>query len=408
MKLKYWNETKRAPNTDVSKTAPPSRNGQASAALLSKLPEIQQRLYILFSRYHDYNSFSNKAWAASHKTTAQDSLEAVHDIIHVYGGLKGHMTYVPLSSFDPLFFLHHAMTDRLFTMWQILNPTAWIEPMAAGETTFTSLKGTMQSSTTPLTPFYSSEDGRFWTSDTARTTDAFGYTYADTISQPGNGEAVRQKLVKKINSLYGASSPMGMQAKAKQGSTSRVMRPRGPWMRKDRKGINKRFQPNIKMAAMDPPVEAVVHDNRYQEWIANVQVNVEALDGRFSVHLFLGSPPGDPKKWDSAQNQIGAVAIFAMNRMTGSQSKISGALPLTTALMKMVAAGDLSGLSAEEVVPFLKENLEMRIQGSDDSDVDPKTVDGLGINVSSANVTVPMDDTALPEWGDAVLQLQVW
>lgn len=300
------------------------------------------------------------------------------------------------------------MTDRLFTMWQILNPTAWIEPMTAGETTFTSLKGTMQSSTTPLTPFYRSEDGKFWTSDSARTTDAFGYTYADTISQPGNGEAVRQTLVKKINSLYSASSPMGMQAKAKQGATNQTIRPRGPWMRKDRKGINKRFQPNIKMAAMDPPVEAVVHDNRYQEWIANVQVNVEALDGRFIVHLFLGSPPGDPKKWDSAQNQIGSVAIFAMNRMTGSRSKISGTLPLTTALMKMVAAGELSGLSAEQVVPFLQENLEMRIQGSDDSAVDPNTVDGLGINISSANVTVPMDDTMLPEWEDAVLQMQVW
>ncbi|TQS33116.1 hypothetical protein Golomagni_06551, partial [Golovinomyces magnicellulatus] len=288
--LTYWNETKRAPDTGVSKTAPPSRNDQASAALLSKLPEIQQRLYILFSKYHDFNSFSNKAWAASQRSTSLDSIESVHDVIHVYGGSKGHMTYVPLSSFDPLFFLHHAMTDRLVSMWQVLNPSAWIEPMAAGETTYTALKGTMQSSTTPLTPFYSSSDGKFWTSDASRTTEIFGYTYTDTNPHHGDKDAVRQTLVKKINAMYGASSPAGIRAKAKQDKPSTETLP----LHWSRKVIAwKRFQPNVKLAAQDPPIESVVQDEVYNEWIANVQVNVEALDGRFNVHLFIGSPPSD-------------------------------------------------------------------------------------------------------------------
>ncbi|POR34505.1 Tyrosinase [Tolypocladium paradoxum] len=402
--LKQWNETKRGPELDVSLTAPPSNNERVNAALLSKLPEIQQRLYILFSNYHDFNSFSNKAWSVSQGLSTLDSIESIHDIIHIYGGSKGHMTYVPLSSFDPLFFLHHLMTDRLVAIWQILNPSAWITPMPAGETTFTAIKGSLQSSDTPLKPFYSSPDGTFWDSDTSRATEVFGYTYADTDPSLGSDDDVRQSLIQKITDWYGASSPIGLMGKAQRAGVH--ARPhRDAWKRQLQEN---RFTPNVKLTAANPSPSQILQDGHYTEWIANVHVNVEALDGSFGIHFFFGEPPADEAEWELAPNQAGSVGIFAMNRLTGSRSKISGAVPLTSALMKMVAAGAVQDLSPAAVTPFLEAALQFRVLGSDDKEVDPRLVEGLYVGITSSDVRVPEREVELPEWGPAVTRLERW
>ncbi|KAF4583243.1 tyrosinase precursor [Ophiocordyceps camponoti-floridani] len=351
--LKQWNETKRGPETAISLTAPPSNNEKVNAALLSKLPEIQQRLYVLFSNYHDFNSFSNKAWAVSQGLSALDSIESVHDMIHLYGGSKGHLTYVPLSSFDPLFFLHHGMTDRLIAMWQVLNPSAWITPMAAGETTFTAVKGTMQTADSPLTPFYSSTNGTFWTSNSARTTEAFGYAYADT--SPGD---VRLALIGKINDWYGPSR--GNEANVLVSSSS----------------------------------------GRYTEWLANVHVEAGSVQGPLTVHLFLGEAPSDKSAWETAANRAGSVGVLAA--MGQTTAKISGAVPLTSALRRSKAPDQLGPAA---VTPWLRGRLQFRILGVDDQELDPRHVGGLYVAISSAEVEVTDE---LPRWGPATTRLELW
>ena len=48
-----------------------------------------------------------------------DGLENIHNSIHGWvGGRCGDMGYVPFSSFDPIFWSHHCMIDRLFYLWQ--------------------------------------------------------------------------------------------------------------------------------------------------------------------------------------------------------------------------------------------------------------------------------------------------
>ncbi|KAK7420093.1 hypothetical protein QQX98_002955 [Neonectria punicea] len=402
--LNSWDETKRAPDLSVSLTSPPSRNDQVSAALLSKLPEIQQRLFILFSSYKDFNTFGNKAWATSQNLSSWDSIEAIHDIIHIYGGLKGHMTYVPLSSFDPLFFLHHTMTDRLVAMWQILNPSSWMTPASAGETSFTTLKGDIQDSRTALTPFFASDDGTFWDSDMARTTEAFGYTYADTDASSLEGQDLRDQLIKKINSWYGGSSATGLMAKKRRAR-------RHPHKIRDLGRVGGHFsgwKPNVRIDAEDPPASLVIKDGWYTEWIANVLVDAEALDGNFGVHFFLGEAPAETKEWDWAENLVGTVAIFTMNRATGSQAKISGTTPMTSALMKMVAVGEIPHLGVDVVEQFLRETLRFRVLGSDGNEVEPGAVAGLYVGISSSEVKVPEKETEFPEWGTAVTRIEMW
>ncbi|KAH6604367.1 tyrosinase [Trichoderma cornu-damae] len=394
--LRSWNETKRAPNTDISELEPPSMNDQVNTALLAKLPEIQQRLYILFSSYHEFDSFSNKNYAISQNLSHLDSIEAVHDIIHIYGGSRGHMTYVPLSSFDPLFFLHHAMTDRLISMWQLLNPTAWITPQVSGETTFTALKGAVQNSSTPLTPFMSSADGTFWDSDMSRTTEVFGYAYGDTSALYGDSRSPRDKLIGKINNWLGKNSPAMIRVK----SQSPHRRPSGVW--KGNPGI-KGSQPGFKVDVKDPAA-----DGHYTEWIANVHVNHGALDGSFSIHFFAGKPPADVRAWGIAPNLMGSVGIFTMGGMGGSQSKISGTAPLTMALMKLVDLGAVRDLEPSSVVPFLQHALHFRVVGIDNKEINPELVTGLYVGISSTRVRLPESEFEFPEWGQPTLRLAIW
>ena len=44
------------------------------------------------------------------------NLEGFHDDIHAWVG--GSMSLVPTSGYDPIFYAHHAMVDRLWSIWQ--------------------------------------------------------------------------------------------------------------------------------------------------------------------------------------------------------------------------------------------------------------------------------------------------
>jgi tyrosinase len=48
-----------------------------------------------------------------------DQLQGYHDHVHVWVG--GDMATVDTAGFDPIFFAHHAMVDRLWHLWQIDN-----------------------------------------------------------------------------------------------------------------------------------------------------------------------------------------------------------------------------------------------------------------------------------------------
>jgi tyrosinase len=54
--------------------------------------------------------------------TAQ--LEDQHNQVH--GWVGGAMGIVPIAAFDPIFFAHHTMIDRLWYMWQLRNPNAGV------------------------------------------------------------------------------------------------------------------------------------------------------------------------------------------------------------------------------------------------------------------------------------------
>jgi tyrosinase len=51
----------------------------------------------------------------------QSQLEEIHNKIHLWVG--GTMGEIPWAAYDPIFFAHHAMIDRIWRLWQTRHPT---------------------------------------------------------------------------------------------------------------------------------------------------------------------------------------------------------------------------------------------------------------------------------------------
>jgi tyrosinase len=134
-----WNVTMRDP-TAWADTAV-SQDQLIGPMLDNNRQSFQSRLYSLFTNYNNFSEFGNEAWIASSGLSNADSLESIHDAIHGITGSSGHMTYFDYSGFDPVFWLHHAMIDRCFALWQAIYNDSYVEPMDQTQATYVSRIG---------------------------------------------------------------------------------------------------------------------------------------------------------------------------------------------------------------------------------------------------------------------------
>ncbi|KAK8139858.1 hypothetical protein PG984_000981 [Apiospora sp. TS-2023a] len=389
-----WNETKRAPTPSDSPRAI-SNNSEVARMLDAGLSQYQTRLYNLFANNGNYSTWSNEAWIPDPTNTSYDSIESLHDTIHLAaGGNSGHMAIIAYSAFDPIFFLHHANVDRIFAMWQILHNDSWVEPMAAVEPTRTISYGDSQNSTTNLTPFFA-HDGQFWTSDMVRDHRIFNYTYSEVVSNS------RSDVITAINKLYTDFSA----------ATLSIGHERRPYPRnqtfvdfyKSRLGSHKRTKgPTWNKATSDMAfVNRVVKAGRCREWIANIVVNKHAMNTSFKIYLFLGEVPNDPSTWEFSPDLAGNMGVFS-GHMPGSgkqRRQISGTIPLTSTLIGRVYTEKLQSLDSMHAEAYLRDNLEIRVVASDGKIVEPSQVDGLKISIASSNVQVAKSNAELARWG---------
>lgn len=117
---------------------------QSVAALLdSNRISARDRLYNLFTFYDNFTQFGTESYTFGKNFSNADSMESLHDVIHGLVGSGGHMTYLDYSAFDPIFWLHHAMVDRCFALWQTLHPDAYVEPGQTFQNSFTIPQGTI-------------------------------------------------------------------------------------------------------------------------------------------------------------------------------------------------------------------------------------------------------------------------
>jgi tyrosinase len=111
---------------------------------------------------------------------------------------------------------NNSSIDRIFALWEVLNPNSYVEPMADTYGTFVIEAGTAEDINTPLYPFRRSDDPNdWWTSDSSRSIRDFGYTYPE-IQDWGVDQGTLQNNVRTaINNLYNAPARMGPTATIK-------------------------------------------------------------------------------------------------------------------------------------------------------------------------------------------------
>ncbi|KAL0630990.1 hypothetical protein Q9L58_010157 [Maublancomyces gigas] len=178
---------------------------------------LRDRIYALLSKgnYQNFQYFSNDGWNNNNSPDDYDSLESVHNNIHVLLGGPGHMSDPGYAAFDPVFWLHHVNVDRLFAMWQVLNPTSYVVNQTAANSTFWSngtdnpnTSPTIEGPRTPLLPFHAN-DTTYWTSETARNLKSFGSTYPELVDWGVVGpDQVKANVQAAIQRLYGKTAPV--------------------------------------------------------------------------------------------------------------------------------------------------------------------------------------------------------
>ncbi|KAH8662913.1 hypothetical protein BGZ60DRAFT_412262 [Tricladium varicosporioides] len=305
----------------------------------------------------DYDTFATTALPGT-------SIEAVHGEIHtIIGGDNGHMTLLDWSAFDPIFWLHHCNVDRLFTMWQAINPSAFMTPLNEPGT-FTLPRNSFDTQFTPLTPFTSNNFGTLYNSFTARSTKTFGYAYPEVQDWLFSPADLARNVTAQVNAMYD---------------------PTGIFRRDPKKALNPRSKLTV--------------GSTTKEWSVQVQVSKFDLGGDyFYVRIFLGDVPANPQDWAMSNNIVGSLPIMPPPNIG------AGPLPDIRVHNEFVVTHNLLGPDhdpedVKKMVPYLKEKISWRIQKMDGTVVPTEKCPSLRVAVQDEVVTMAKSIYELPIYG---------
>lgn len=370
-----WQVTLRYPNSNANTAS--SVEQSATNAFENIRPSLQDQVYSLFTNCQDYLHFSNDD-AGSSSTGCSNSLEGIHNTIHTtLGGpgsssaSAGHMTYLSTAGFDPGFWLHHANVDRLFAMWQAINPDSYGASQNAPHATWTIPSGQNQNADSPLTPFHKDTAGNFWTTNQVRDTKTFHYTYPEFANSDGSAGAIRNY----VNKLYGPS------ATATAGSSKRTEMP-APYDAGNGTATGSAAYPTTTGTLLNNTSPLHASNGSAYQYVCNLETPRYSLNGSYSVFVFLRDPTSEePTSWSFDKNLIGPYGILAQPDMLMRNITVAGSIPLTRKLADEVARGTLENLSHEKVEPYLKQHLRWRVAGPQGQSIIPDTIPGFKINV---------------------------
>jgi len=257
-----------------------------------------------------WEEFSNKAQT---KKGSTNSLEALHDSIHVLVGHNGHFAS-PCAAFDALFYLHHAQVDRLLSLWYTLHDVWVPEPNLHED----------------LAPFWRDENS-YWDSDKIRRHEIFNYTYPEY--QGVSNESLRQRIRDKVDELYGGPS-------------------------------HKIFKPVY-----------LGQTSSVESWSLRIRIQPFRLDQSFSIFVFINKAPEDPHTWHKSDYLVGSYHSFIAylpedceNCRSREDVPIEGFVHLTSALHEWIAR--LGFKTEDEVTKFLQKCLHIGLQKVDGTVVD--------------------------------------
>lgn len=465
-----WDTTLRYPNSDASTAA--SQEQQAVTAFNQLRQNIQDQVYGLLTNCDDYLHFATDD-SSSSVPQCQNSLEGIHNTIHTTCGgagsssvSGGHMTYLPLASFDPIFWLHHANVDRLFALWQTCHPDEYGASQTASSATWTIASGSTQDANSPLKPFRKNANAFWTTNDVQDWSNTFKYTYPEFASTGGEQSAI----INLVNSLYGSNSNITASGVSTNVEKSEVVRaaarePTEPLS--PRASLPAAYNSNpeatssvsgsgsglgfglgigpISMsinlpfgsapsatpsktypvsssawngtatsgyaaptgtgfAQIDPRFFAP-NGSEYQ-YQCNVHTPRYAFNGSYTVYVFDGQPStNNSDSWLGDDSCIGVLGILAGGEMSNKKILSTGSVPVTRHLQKQCKAGKLQDMTEASVNPYMAKNLNWKIVYAGE-EVHPNTLSGFQSSFWSGSST-PAGPGVLPKLSDLIPNIDV-
>ena len=362
-----------------------SNQTAASAELLANAGQIISNTYSLFTEVTDYTSFS--CVAPGGLTNTGNNIEIVHGNIHNLVGGYGHMLWPELSAFDPVFWLHHANVDRLFAMWQVLNPESYILPTPNAYGSFYEIPGSIDSGNTSIAPFHSDNGTVMFTNDDVRTLALFNYAYPDIPDWTLNATQLATYIRTQINLKY--NPPVQRQKRSKKFKVATTIEA----------AFNNVGYQDIRRLGVN---------NAEVQWTIKVVLDRYAYNTAFSLHFFMGPPSVDVSSWSTAPNLVGTRSQFIVSDVkamfpAGAPRGLSqGEIPLTHTLLAGVERGFLPDLSPARVVPVLQGALTWRARTPGNREIEMAHLSGLSISVGSKTTVPTTSEDRFPVYGPII------
>ncbi|KAF8271967.1 tyrosinase [Lactarius quietus] len=389
----YWPTTIRHPDDADSANATTDVQG-----LIDDLSSIQDDIttstYNLLTRVTAWPGFSNHTPGDGGNTS--NSLEAIHDEIHGY--IAGHMGDPAVAAFDHLFFLHHANVDRMVCLWTALNPSMWVSTGPAEGGTYTISGNASVGSSTSLTPFWRSQTD-FWVSSEITTTQTFQYSYPEFNNLSSDPAAIRDAIGNYINQQYGRSfvapAPValtsGTSTTAPVTSGSSATAPVAPAPASTAAGYiypyASRSDGTYTAAKADPRQGAT---EVRQDWTIRIRFKKFELGQSCTVLIFLGKVPRDVSRWRTSPTFVGAHVSF-VNSVTDQCANCRDQAEMVAEgfvhVNNAIAKSGCPSFEPDVVIPYLRENLDWRVQATDRTAVELDRFPSLEVTVVAVPLT---------------------
>lgn len=390
-----------------------------------------------------YNTFTRATTYSNYATQANSgsSIESVHGTIHVtVGQSNGHMTYIPYSAYDPIFWLHHTNVDRLFAMWQAIYPDQYVTPHVNNYGTFTEGGGTTEDMNTNLTPFTSNTAGSFWTAASSRQLSTWGYTYPEIQDWNQTPDQLAASVKASVNSLYNpqgttattAVRPATTTAATKTSTNSNFFSVLSTLF--PRRGARtttaaattttpttktstnpNHFSVWSRVFARADPSSIATRDTANSftgsAWFAHISVDKVAVGGPFKLFMFIGSPPSDPTIWATAWNLVAVQGYFSpvvtpdkiKSQTIYSDINLEKAFGIKPTRWK----GVIESTAATIAIPFLSKWLQWGVQKIDGTVVPNSQIPSLTVHVQEEPVAYQMGLNSFPKYGSPTIHPEI-
>ncbi|KAG7085489.1 hypothetical protein E1B28_003052 [Marasmius oreades] len=401
-----WKSTYRYP---TSTSANPTEDIDGMKRTLQKAQsQIRSTTYNMLTRVDTWPAFSNHT--VGDGGSSSNSLEAIHDGIHVDVGGRGHMSDPSVAAFDPIFFMHHANVDRLLSLWSALHPGTWVTPNTSQDGTWTIPAGAPIDENTSLTPFWNSQTS-YWVSANVGTTAPLGYTYPEFNGlDASNPSAIQTAIGRIVNQLYGgggrsrgfaamnlaatptskapASEAKVQNGGVQEGANAAVRSFAASSVTPESQSHNGGAHPEVDQA----PFTATDAGDVW-EWTARIRVKKYEVGSSFSVPIFLGSVPEHSGEWLTCDHFVGAHHAFVngsaercANCRTQQNLTLEGFVHLNDAIIEH---SGLHSLEPSVVEPYLTRELHWRVVKVSGDAVDLSQLPSLEVTVIATRLGSP-------------------